>query len=300
MKALLLSSRKVKCVPLILIFLLLTATPALAGEPAAGITPGSPFYWFDRLAERVQLLFTFDPQAKVQALQKIGLERLAEAQEVQDPKTVGELISAYQTSQEEADELAGTNSDSLTTVSDGLGTAIAKLNQLLETAKAEGREKAAAAITRAIANLTRTSERLEKLAAKMPEKAKEKAAKAAEKAKKRLAKLEERLSKAKEEVEAKDQGGKKSLEELLSKVKEATAKHTAVLQRVLEKAPEPAKKALEKAVEKSQQGGQRAIEAIKKRLQRENEQPEVTGTVELQKEELKAKVRQMKAKGRQP
>lgn len=300
MRTLLLGNWKVKCLPVVLIFFLLTASPAFAGEVAAGVTPGSPFYWFDRLAERVQLLFTLDPQAKVQALQKIGLERLAEAKEVQDPKTVGELISAYQTNQEEADELAVSNSDSLTTVSEGLGTAIARLNELLETAKAEGREKAAAALSKAIAKLTRTSERLEKLAAKMPEKAKEKAAKAAEKVKKRLAKLEERLSKAKEEAETEGQGGQKSLDELLNKVKEATAKHQAVLQRVLEKAPEPAKKALEKALEKSQQGGQRAIEAIKKRLERENEQPEVTATVESQKEGLKAKIKQMKEKGRQP
>lgn len=300
MKALSLGNWKVKCVPLVLIFFLVTVTPAFASEVAAGVTPGSPFYWFDRLAERVQLLFTLNPQAKVQALQKIGLERLAEAQEVKDPKTVGELISAYQTNQEEADELAGSNSDSLTTVSEGLGTAIAKLNQLLESAKAEGREKAVAALTKAIAKLTHTSERLEKLALKMPEKAKEKAAKAAEKAKKRLAKLEERLSKAKKKAETRDQTGQKSLEELLNKVREATAKHTAVLQRVLEKAPEPAKKVLEKALEKSQHGGERAIKALKKRLEQETEQSEATATGESQKEELKAKIRQMKAKEQQP
>lgn len=272
------------------------STPALAADVSAGITPGSPFYWFDRLAERIQLLFTLDPQAKVQALSRIGLERLAEAQQVEDEKTVGELISEYRSNQEEADKLAGNNTEGLITVSDSLTSAIDKLNELLQTAKAEGKEKAAAALTRAMAKLTRTSERLEKLASKMPEKAKEKAAKAAEKAQKQLTKLEARLSKAKEKAEAEGSGGKKSLEELINKVKEATAKHTTVLHRVLEKAPEPAKEALQKALEKSSK--QRAIEALKKRqqedLSEENNEGEATSSInETEKRPHKAKVRKI-------
>lgn len=284
----------------ILTIFFLTAAPALASEVGAGVTPNSPFYWFDRLAERVQLLFTLDPQAKVQALQRIGLERLAEAQQVEDPKTVGELISAYRANQEEAEAAAGGSAEGLTTVSDGLTAAIDKLQELLQTAKAEGREKAAAALEKAISKLTKTSERLEKLAQKMPEKAKEKAAKAAQKAQERLARLEEKLSKAKEKAETEGQGGQKSLDELINKIKEATAKHTAVLQRVLEKAPEPAKEALQKALEKSQQGGQRAVEAVKKRLENQlNQEPgedeSVTAETDL-KSSRKPAIKEIKGK----
>ena len=86
--------KKIGAVFFLLMFLLVGPTAAIAGpaEGKAGLTPESRFYWFDRLAERVTLLFTLSPRNKSEALSKIGLERLAEAQEVESSETVGGLI----------------------------------------------------------------------------------------------------------------------------------------------------------------------------------------------------------------
>jgi len=49
-----------------------------AGLPAPGITPDSPFYFLDRWAERLNLMFTFRPEARAQKALHYAEERLAE------------------------------------------------------------------------------------------------------------------------------------------------------------------------------------------------------------------------------
>lgn len=80
-----------KIAPILLVLIFLSAAPANAAttDVEAGLTPESRFYWFDRLSERIQLIFTLNPQNKSAALSAIGLERLAEAEEVEDEATVG-------------------------------------------------------------------------------------------------------------------------------------------------------------------------------------------------------------------
>ncbi|MDO8570747.1 MAG: DUF5667 domain-containing protein [Candidatus Daviesbacteria bacterium] len=56
----------------------------LALQKATGFTPGSFFYPFDRIAENVQLTFTFDPAKKEELRLDIAQERLVEAKTLQD------------------------------------------------------------------------------------------------------------------------------------------------------------------------------------------------------------------------
>ncbi len=46
--------------------------------PPAGLTPESPFYFFDRLGERIQEFFTFNPKAKAKLQIEFAGERIAE------------------------------------------------------------------------------------------------------------------------------------------------------------------------------------------------------------------------------
>lgn len=55
--------------------------------------------------------------------------------------------------------------------------------------------------------------------------------------------------------------------ELVQKMEDLSARHTAVLTEVLEKVPEQAKEAIERALEVSKRGHERAIEAIEKEVE---------------------------------
>ncbi|KKK80603.1 hypothetical protein LCGC14_2821830, partial [marine sediment metagenome] len=104
--------KKLICVT-IAIFLFSAGSAFAQSSVPAGVSPGSPFYWFDRISERIQLVFMLDPQDKAEALSRIGLERLSEAQEVDNDETVGKLISDYQKNRRQAEELSGDNVDGL-------------------------------------------------------------------------------------------------------------------------------------------------------------------------------------------
>lgn len=69
----------------------------------------------------------------------------------------------------------------------------------------------------------------------------------------------------------------RDVSELVKKMEELSARHTAVLEKVLEKVPEQAKDAVQKALETSKRGHEQAIEAIRKEMKE--------GTIK--KEELK-------------
>lgn len=87
---------------------------------------------------------------------------------------------------------------------------------------------------------------------------------------------------------AKEKG--KDVAELVKKMEELTARHTAVLEKVLEKVPEQAKAAIEKVLEKSKRGHERAIEAIQKEIEEGKIEEE-----ELE-EEVREKAKEMKEK----
>jgi hypothetical protein len=61
---------------------LLTAIPAYAQDeelPDPGLTPDSPFYFFDTLGKEIGMFFTFGPEAKARKALEYAEERLAEA-----------------------------------------------------------------------------------------------------------------------------------------------------------------------------------------------------------------------------
>ena len=141
--------KKLICLTIAIFFL--TAGNAFAeSKVTAGIGPESPFYWFDRLAERIQLVFTLDPQDKVNALKKIGHERLLEAQEATSGETVGKLISDFQKSRKQAEELAGDGVDDVTLLAESESDALDELTELAESASQINQRKAANALASAI------------------------------------------------------------------------------------------------------------------------------------------------------
>ena len=83
---------------LILIILLLAPTFVWA-ETGAGITPDSPFYFIDTLSERINLLFTFNPERKARKAIAYSEERRAEAEALvskNKPQLVKRATSGYE------------------------------------------------------------------------------------------------------------------------------------------------------------------------------------------------------------
>ena len=256
-----------KIILIIITLVLLIPTPALANTniDTAGVTPESRFYWFNRLAEGITLVFTFDSRSKSEALSRIGLERLAEAEAVSDDATAGQLISDYLENQREAIRLVGNDPAALEKLADDQVEALERLSGLIENANGANERKIAKAITVAARLISKQSERLEKLSAGASAKATEKAAKRIDKTTTRLNRLADKLTRVSEE--SSDTVGKKTAAELAEHVRLVTAKHLAVLERVLQKVPDAAKASIQKAIERSASGGKRAAEAVERRGQ---------------------------------
>lgn len=90
--------KKFKKISLILylIAVLVVPIPILAG-PSGGITPSSPFYFFDTTFEKVSLFFTFNPLKKAEKALKYAGERLSEAEESSDnSEAVEKAINGYE------------------------------------------------------------------------------------------------------------------------------------------------------------------------------------------------------------
>lgn len=84
----------------------------------------------------------------------------------------------------------------------------------------------------------------------------------AEKIKEKYKNLTEEAEKDTKDLKSKG----KNVTELVKKMEEISARHTAVLQKVLDKAPEQARDAIQKVLEASQEGHRQAIEAIQKEV----------------------------------
>ncbi len=247
----------------IALFFLTTGIAFAESKAPAGVGPGSSFYWFDLLSERIQLIFTLDPQEKVKALSRIGRERLAEAKETENTETVGKLISDYQKTRKQAESLAGQNIDSLVLLAELESDTLDQIRELAESASLVNEKKAANALALAVSRLTKLSKKLEKIAANGSPKAQAKAAKAVTKTADRLNDIQDKLSKMIEKTT--NAASKKSTESLSEHVEEAMNKHISVLEGVLEKAPEQAKRGLQNAINRSSKGGNTASETVDKR-----------------------------------
>lgn len=81
----------------ILITSLFIGGTALAQDeelPDPGITPDSPFYFFDTLGKNIGMFFTFGPEAKVRKALEYAEERLAEARNMAEKNRSRETIRA--------------------------------------------------------------------------------------------------------------------------------------------------------------------------------------------------------------
>ena len=250
-------------ITLLLLLMLLSPATAIAAttEVEAGLDPDSRFYWFDRMAERIKLVFTLDPQAKSEALSKIGLERLAEAEEVEDEETVGRLISDYLKNQKNAQDLAGDDIDTLAVLNDDQSQALEQLNNLVDEGEGAVEQRAAKAMTATTRLLEKQAKKLEKIAMSDSPKAAEKAAKTIDKTTTRLNRLANKLSRQSDNGET--AAKKKTAEELSEHVLSVTGKHLSVLERILEKNPDSP--GIKKALENSQRGQETAVGANQRR-----------------------------------
>lgn len=108
--------KRLLCFVVALVFVINVTIPVLANEisssstsdsisaalpevqlPDAGILPGNPVYFLDKLIEKIVIVFTFSPEKKAERLLGDANERLAEAEELAES---GEQELADQTSQE--------------------------------------------------------------------------------------------------------------------------------------------------------------------------------------------------------
>jgi len=236
----------------ILVYMLILPSTALAqtNEAKAGLTPDSLFYWFDRLAERIILVFTFDSQEKVNALSKFGLERLAEANETDDKVIVGTLISEYLTDQNEIELKGRKDLDSLVTISEDRMGALTLLSIIAANNDGEVKNKASIAISYVIEKLKEHRIMISQLDINGNPQATSKA----------IVILDKIANKLADPTAIPAKGA----DEKADNVKAATSKHTEVLENNAGTAPEQAKPAIENAIDKSATGTEKAPQAISK------------------------------------
>jgi len=236
---------------LIILFILLHIVifPATAlaqtSETEAGLTPDSFFYWFDRLAERIILVFTLDPQDKVNALSKFGLERLAEAGKTDDKVIVGSLISEYLTDQNEIALKGGKDLDSLVTISEDHMEALSQLIVIAASSDGEVKNKASIAISYVIEKLKEHRILIAQIDITGNPQATGKA----------IVILDKIANKLADPTAIPVGDDKKTAAEKAENVKAATSKHTEVLEN-------NAGTATEKAIDKSATGIEKAPAAI--------------------------------------
>jgi len=230
----------------ILVYVVVFPVTALAqtSETEAGLTPDSLFYWFDRLAERVTLIFTFDSQDKVEALSKFGLERLAEAREINDSALIGSLISEYLTGQREIEQNSGKDLDSLVSLSEDQIEALIHLSVIAANSDGEVNNMAAVAIMSVVEKLKEKRLKISQMNITGNPQATSKAIVILDKIARKLA--DPTAIPSKDITGSKE---KETEEEKAENVKAATSKHTEVLENNAEKIPEQAKPAIEKATQ---------------------------------------------------
>jgi len=88
---------RVTLVSCLLITSLLCGGAAYAQDeelPAPGITPDSPFYFFDTWGKNISMFFTFGPEAKAKKALRYAEERLSEAQAMGNKNKVREMTRA--------------------------------------------------------------------------------------------------------------------------------------------------------------------------------------------------------------
>jgi len=274
----------------VLIGSLLFSTHVYAQEnqlPDPGITPDSPFYFFDNFGKNVGLFFAFGPNGKARKALEYARERLSEARAMANQNDTNGLVQAAEgyskfiaLAAEKAVEMGqdGGTEDPSEIVASAILKHLSVLDNVADTFPENVPEQARQAISRARdASIKGMENSLQGLAKENP-------ALAAEIA---MAGVEERLNRARSKIaeneseevqEAIDEAeqlfdfgaeiseiarglGKDTttVDQLIAK---ATSTHLTILAEVYNKVPEQAKSAIEGAMTKAAEGQQNAIDAL--------------------------------------
>ena len=268
--------------------LLLGGTAAAQEEdlPDPGITPDSPFYFFDTLGKNVGMFFAFGPEAKARKAVEYAAERLAEAR-----------VMAAKNRSREVQQAANGYDEFLTVATQNMGKAVeqgasdniseivaaatakhlAVLERVMETVPEQAREAIVQArevsingqknALRALArqnaeraieiNVAAIEDRLNRAEAKSEENESEAVEEALDDT--------EELLKLGEEISEIARGLGKDTTTVEQLVAKAASNHLEVLSRVYDKVPEQAKPAIERAIANSVRNRERVIEALKEK-----------------------------------
>ncbi len=306
---------------LILLFLLFSIGIGILAQdselPEPGLTPDSPFYFLETIAEEIVTFFNFGDLKKAARYAALAAERVAEAHAVVEkgkPEFVEKTLQRYEMQlnkslarAERAQAQDKSVKNVMEIVAEGTGKHLTVIEGILEKVS----EKARTAATKAKeVSMTGQKNALRALAKEDPETATEINLKAAEaRLKKAETKTEEgeieeaeeaitefeNQHKFGEEISQIAQGFGKDITTVEQLVGRATSIHLEILAEVYEKVPEQAKAAIEKAMEVSAKGHQRAVESLKTKGELD-EVPEEIPMPESVPEEVKGRVKN-KARG---
>ena len=253
--------------------------------PDPGLTPDSPFYFLETIAERIGTFFTFGDLKKAQRYAALAAERVAEAQAVVEkgkPEFAEKTLARYENqlnnsiARAERVQAQGKSvKNVMEIIARGTGKHLAAIESILEKVSEKAKEAANKAKEVSMAGQKNA---LRVLAEEDPEKATEINLKAAEarlnraKVKAEAGETEdaeqavnefENQHKFGEEISQIAQGLGKDTATVEQLVGKATSIHLEILAEVYEKVSEQAKPAIEKAMEVSAKGHQRVVESLK-------------------------------------
>lgn len=275
--------------------------------PDPGLTPDSPFYFFDTWGKNIGMFFTFGDEAKARKALEYAEERLAEAQAMATANRTREMTRAANDYDEflamvcekaERARLQGASDN----ISERVASAISKHLSVWDKLKDRVPEKAREAINRArTATMNRQRNALRALAKIKPERAMEINADAIEKRLNRArikatenitAEVEASLADAAELVEIEDeiseiaQGLGWDISAIEERLAHSTSNRFEVLAEIYEKVPEPARPAIASALENSIRKYERVIEKIREKSA-SGEIPEEAQVLQRASEELR-------------
>jgi hypothetical protein len=273
---------------LLITSLLFSGTACAQDEelPDPGITPDSPFYFFDNLGKKIGLLFTFGPEAKAKKALQYAEERLAEAQVMAVRNRVREMtqaandydgfMSMVKQRAEEARQQGVSDN-----ISERVALATSKHLSILDKIKDQAPEEAGEAIIQVrTKSMNGQINALRTLAKIKPEKAIEIASATIENQLERArvkatenvtADVEEaldyadRIAEIEEEMTTIAQEKGIDIAPIQQRLAQATSNRLEILASVWGKVPETAKPAIENAIENSVRKYERAVETLKEK-----------------------------------
>jgi hypothetical protein len=252
--------------------------------PSPGLTPDSPFYFFDKLGKNIGMFFTFGSEAKARKALRYAGERLAEAQEMASANKTAALeraiadfekyIAQLQEKLAQIKELVASDN-----ISERAALAMLKHLDVLEKVKEKAPERVRNAITHA-ENISMDGQinSLRALGRQKPEKALDICANVTER---QLEKIRiratdnatsanitealdytERIAALEDELAEKAESTGGNVTALQERLAHSTANRLEVLSGVYEIAPVQARPAIENAIENSVKKFERTIEKL--------------------------------------